>query len=185
PPVKMAEKMRPPLLEKLTFVNNAEATLRRVTFRFSNDPQSTLSVTGIELNATRLNVASALFTNVSFSSNGGLIFSAIFTGGSDFNTNPTTTAFNNAIERLSRAQNALDAQSSSFSSSSQIVRTRSEFNTQYANSLKSAADQLVAANIDEEAAKAVALQTRFQLGVQALASSGRSSQYVLALFTNR
>ncbi|MCZ6453864.1 MAG: hypothetical protein O6909_06440 [Alphaproteobacteria bacterium] len=48
--------------------------------------------------------------------------------------------------------------------------------------MQAGADKLVLANITEEGANLVALQTRQQLGISALSFAGNSEQSILSLF---
>ena len=63
-----------------------------------------------------------------------------------------------------------------------LLQTRLDFTASYVNVLEAGGDKLTLANITEEGANLVALQTRQQLGISALAFAGRSEQSVLQLF---
>ena len=62
-----------------------------------------------------------------------------------------------------------------------ILQTRLDFTDQYVNTLNTGADALTLADLNEEGANLVALQTRQQLGIQSLAISGQQQQAILAL----
>ena len=64
-----------------------------------------------------------------------------------------------------------------------FLQTRLDFTKQYVNNLTEGADKLTLADINEEGANLVSLQTRQQLGIQALAFAGQSEQAVLRLFS--
>ncbi|MCZ6608227.1 MAG: flagellin-like protein, partial [Alphaproteobacteria bacterium] len=63
-----------------------------------------------------------------------------------------------------------------------LLQTRLEFTENYVNTLRRGADKLTLADLNEEGANRLAVQTRRQLGVQALAFAGQAEQGILALF---
>lgn len=63
-----------------------------------------------------------------------------------------------------------------------ILNTRLEFTKEYVNVQKDGSGKLTLADTNEEGANLVSLQTRQQLGVQALAFAGQTEQSVLRLF---
>lgn len=63
-----------------------------------------------------------------------------------------------------------------------ILQVRSNFTQEYSNVLESGAAQLTVADLNEEGANLLALQTRQQMGIQALSFAGQSEQAVLGLF---
>lgn len=63
-----------------------------------------------------------------------------------------------------------------------IFQVRSKFTQEYSNVLESGAAQLTVADLNEEGANLLALQTRQQMGIQALSFAGQSEQAVLGLF---
>jgi flagellin-like hook-associated protein FlgL len=62
------------------------------------------------------------------------------------------------------------------------IQVREDFTTDMMNVLKAGADGLVLADENEEAANLLALQTRQQLGIQALSLASQSQQGILRLF---
>jgi len=63
-----------------------------------------------------------------------------------------------------------------------LLQTRSDFTTSYINTLTTGGNELVLADLNAEGANLVTLQTRQQLGIQALSFTNRSEQGVLSLF---
>jgi flagellin-like hook-associated protein FlgL len=63
-----------------------------------------------------------------------------------------------------------------------ILNTRLEFTKEYINNQKEGAGKLTLADTNEEGANLVSLQTRQQLGIQALQFAGQTEQSVLRLF---
>ena len=87
-----------------------------------------------------------------------------------------------AINQLDAAIATLDGKAKSLGSNVALLRTRLDFSSSYANELQGGADKLVLADITEEGANLVALQTRQQLGISALSFAGNSEQSILSLF---
>jgi flagellin len=63
-----------------------------------------------------------------------------------------------------------------------LLQTRLEFTEAYVNNLEGGAAKLTLANINEEGANLLAVQTRQQLGISALAFAGQAEQSILSLF---
>ena len=63
-----------------------------------------------------------------------------------------------------------------------LLQTRLEFTENYVNTLETGAGKLTLADLNEEGANLLALQTRQQLGIQALAFAGQAEQGILLLF---
>jgi flagellin-like hook-associated protein FlgL len=62
------------------------------------------------------------------------------------------------------------------------LQIRSDFTSELVNTLETGAGQLVNADLNEESANMLALQTRQQLGTSALSIASQSEQAVLRLF---
>ncbi len=63
-----------------------------------------------------------------------------------------------------------------------LLQTRLEFTEEYADTLTEGAGKLSLADINQEGANLLALQTRGALGVQSLSFAAQSEQSVLQLF---
>lgn len=63
-----------------------------------------------------------------------------------------------------------------------ILQTRLDFTKSYVNNLQEGSGKLTLADLNEEGANLVSLQTRQQLGIQALSFAGQQEQGVLSLF---
>ena len=63
-----------------------------------------------------------------------------------------------------------------------VLNTRLDFTTDYVNTMTAGAGKLTLADLNEEGANLLALQTRQQLGIQSLAFAGQSEQSILGLF---
>jgi flagellin len=92
------------------------------------------------------------------------------------------TEANNKLTELTNALSKLRTSSSTFGSNLAIIQTRQDFTKSTINTLKAGADNLVNADLNEEGATLLALQTRQQLASTALSLSNQQDQAVLRLF---
>ena len=90
--------------------------------------------------------------------------------------------FDALISVLDSAITTIRTNAQELGSNVSLLQTRLDFTTQYVNTLTGGSDKLTLADLNEEGANLVALQTRQQLATQALAFAGRSEQAVLQLF---
>ena len=91
--------------------------------------------------------------------------------------------FDAAIDVLDSAITTIRTNAATLGSNVSLLQTRLDFTTSYVNTLTGGSDKLTLADLNEEGANLVALQTRQQLATQALAFVGQSEQAVLQLFT--
>lgn len=141
----------------LNLVNSTTATL---TVSFSNLTTSLLTVGSVDL---RVNTSGGL----------GITSAASFS---------LTSVVDAAIAELDAAITTLRGAGQSLGSNVALLQTRLDFTENYVNELESGAGKLTLADITEEGANLVALQTRQQLGINGLAFAGQSEQNILALF---
>ncbi len=94
----------------------------------------------------------------------------------------TETNINDAIADLDTASSTLRTESKNLSSNLAIVNTRLEFTSQMINTLTGGADKLTLADMNEEGANLLMLQTRQALGTTSLSLSSQAAQSVLRLF---
>ena len=87
-----------------------------------------------------------------------------------------------AIGELTSALNSIRTISSELGASYAILNTRQEFTENLINVLEEGADKLTLADMNEEAAQELALQTRRQLATNSLSLAAQGSQSVLMLF---
>ncbi len=153
----------------LNLVNSTGSTLK---VSFSEQTDSFLEVKGVNVNASALMTgfgsATALATN-------------LITGG--------WTAIGDNVSRLDAAISEVDSAISTLRGNAKtlgsnvaLLQTRLDFTEQYVNALEEGAGKLTLADLNEEGANVVALQTRQQLGLQSLAFAGQTEQAVLSLF---
>jgi len=87
-----------------------------------------------------------------------------------------------ATTELATATTSLRTTSANLSSSLSIIQARSTFTDTMVSTLQTGSDKLTLADMNEEGANMLALQTRQQLGIQALSLSSQANQAVLRLF---
>ncbi|MFQ5619964.1 MAG: flagellin [Rhodospirillales bacterium] len=92
------------------------------------------------------------------------------------------TQVNSLVTDLESALRTLRTKSQTLGSNVALLQTRLEFTENYVNTLQTGAGKLTLADLNEEGANLLALQTRQQLGIQALSFAGQAEQGILALF---
>lgn len=112
--------------------------------------------------------------NASTQSTGLNISSASWTSD-----NATITASSTQLES---AMNTLRSESSKLSSNLSVVTTRQDFTNSMINELKTGADNLTLADMNEEGANMLMLQTQQNLGVTSLSMASQAAQAVMRLF---
>jgi len=88
----------------------------------------------------------------------------------------------NAIDQLAKATNLLRTASSNLGTNLNIIQTRQDFTSSFANVLTEGASKLTGADQNEESANMLTLQTRQQLGTIALSLANQAQQAILRLF---
>lgn len=110
------------------------------------------------------------------SDSGGLGLAALAVGSLDATVAQTT------LDDLNDSLTTLRSFASSFGSNSTTIQIRQDFTKSTVNTLKTGADSLVNADINEEAATLLALQTRQSISQSALSMANQQDQAVLRLF---
>ena len=87
-----------------------------------------------------------------------------------------------SISQIEGAISKLRTMASDFGNNYSIVQTREEFTDNLINVLTEGADNLTLADMNEESANMLALQTRQQLAINSLSLASQASQSVLQLF---
>ncbi len=131
--------------------------------KFNEDGSSSLTVTGLDLGVTNKT---------------GLAFT-LDANGYDFTASGGITQ---ALTDTAAAITKLRSISATFGADMGVIQTRETFTSELVNVLESGAGKLVNANLEEESANMLALQTRQALGIQALSISNQSNQSILSLF---
>ena len=138
----------------LNLVNSTTASL---SVSFSNLTSSVLTVTSVDLDTTGLAITAAANFSV-------------------------TANIDAAIALLDTAITTLRGAGQTLGSNVALLQTRLDFTKNYVDELEGGAGKLTLADITEEGANLVALQTRQQLGINGLSFAGQSEQNILALF---
>lgn len=156
-----------------------------LTVRFGVRTSSRLNVLGLNLNNTAQNTNS-IFTFAAFSSTGDAIVSNLlkFTAGFTRlgSENSAISLADGAVTNIDNILQRLRAITADYGNNVAILRTRLSFTDDYTATMQTGADNLVRADLNEEGANLVVLQTRQQLAIQALSISGQQTQAILRLF---
>ncbi|TVQ85782.1 MAG: hypothetical protein EA357_00090 [Micavibrio sp.] len=87
-----------------------------------------------------------------------------------------------ALSEVRAALDTLRSQARTFGGNMATIQVREEFTKGLINTLKEGSDKLTLADINEEGAKLLSLQTAQQLGITSLALASQAQQSVLRLF---
>jgi flagellin len=128
----------------------------KLTTYFNEDRSSTLTTEGVDFTALGLGISEA-----NFGDNASIQLS---------------------IDAVRKALESVRAFGSSIANDLSIMQARQTFTTETINTLKAGAADLVNADLNEEGANLLALQTAQQLGVTSLSLASQSQQSVLRLF---
>jgi flagellin len=92
------------------------------------------------------------------------------------------TAITASIRALDSALVTVRQTAQEFGTNAALLQIRADFTTNLINTLKGGASELVNADLNEESANLLSLQTRQQLGTISLSIAQRSEQSILRLF---
>jgi len=142
-----------------------------LTIEFASEAgKSTLKLTGFGDTSTTFNI-SGLTTEQG-------------TKGSNWVSGTTVNTANirDSVDNLETARGELRVRSKTLSSSLSIITAREEFTAQMINTLGDGASKLTEADMNEERANMLMLQTRQALGTTSLSLASQAAQGVLRLF---
>jgi flagellin-like hook-associated protein FlgL len=146
-------------------------------------------VTAFDLSAIATNVGFSAGTSVGFSEVSGGFLRLSGTSVSITETEAIrvvgvgfTTEYNSRINNLDTALTTLRSRAQALGSNVALLQTRLNFTKAYVGTLSTGAGKLTLADLNEEGANLLALQTRQQLGIQSLAFAGQAEQTILTLF---
>jgi flagellin len=97
-------------------------------------------------------------------------------------TGVCSTMINTASSNLDTAITTLRSESKKLASNLSVITARQDFTTSMINTLEDGAADLVNANMEEESANMLMLQTRQSLGISSLSMASQASQSILQLF---
>jgi flagellin len=89
---------------------------------------------------------------------------------------------NAAISNLDDAKDTLRAEAQELSNNLSVITTRDDFTEKMINTLEDGVANLTNANMEEESANMLMLQTRQQLGITSLSMASQAAQSILRLF---
>jgi flagellin-like hook-associated protein FlgL len=118
--------------------------------------------------------AQAAVQQDSTAAGGGLGGTVVTVGASD--------AIDGVITELEAALSTLRVSASTLGSNISLLKTRLDFTESFVDTLEAGASKFTLANLNEEGANLLALQTRQALGTQALSFARQSEQGILQLF---
>jgi flagellin len=173
----------------LNLLNSTGSTLN---VRFSDKSQSKLDVKGVNFNVSKVFLnsvgAAGPALRASFAGATNVIQLGFQSGLTKyaFSVAADAASFNAkadlAILKLESTITNLRSKAATMATNSDILKIRLDFTKEYTNVLQTGADKLTLADLNEEAAGLLALQTRQQMGIQALSLASQSEQSVLSLF---
>jgi len=123
--------------------------------------------------------ASLVINAVDLTSNGLSIKAATGSAAGAWGTVSDVQA---ALSTLTTASTTLRTHSATLGTNLSTVQTRQDFTNNMIATLKAGSDSLTLADMNEESANMLALQTRSQLGTQALSLANQANQSVMRLF---
>ncbi len=95
---------------------------------------------------------------------------------------PETTQINQAIGQLDSARSTLRSEAKTLANNLSTITIRQDFTSNMIRTLEDGADNLTLADMNEEGANMLMLQTRQSLGTTSLSMASQSAQSVLRLF---
>jgi flagellin-like hook-associated protein FlgL len=141
-------------------------------------------VLSFSLSTAGVGTATALSTNqVVFGTSDSLSATKFSGVTGQFVLNPTLPATTNILLNTLQADLlTLRAGAQQIGSNVALLNTRLDFTNNYVNLLTQGGGKLTLADLNEEGANLLSLQTRQQLGIQALSFAGQNERAVLSLF---
>jgi flagellin-like hook-associated protein FlgL len=144
-------------------INLLGGTDELLDVKFDENGDSSITLTGFDASASGLSVSDAS----GWDSGGGVA---------------DTTAINEAIAELDAAKTTLRTESKNLASNLNIITTREDFTSNMINTLRDGAAKLTEADMNEEGANMLMLQTRQALGTTSLSLASQAAQSILRLF---
>jgi len=135
--------------------------------KFNENGSNSLTISGFDASATGLAISTS---------------ATVGTGTGWDDATDGTANITASINDLANSLTTLRTQSQNLASNLNVVNIRADFTTSMINTLTQGADKLTAADMNEEGANMLMLQTRQSLGTTALSLSAQAAQSVLRLF---
>ncbi|WP_417783156.1 flagellin [Terasakiella pusilla] len=170
-------------------LNLLNSTASKLSVRFSEKTDSKLDVNGVNFNISKLFKNSLGTADLGVTAGTKLATVGAFTQAMTAYDNSKATIlakFNAAadafVASMDKTIASIRAEAATMAGNVAILEVRSNFTEEYVGVLEGGAGQLTLADLNEEGANLLALQTRQQMGIQALSFAGQSEQAVLGLF---
>ncbi|WP_028879187.1 flagellin [Terasakiella pusilla] len=170
-------------------LNLLNSTASKLSVRFSEKSDSKLDVNGVNFNISKLFKNSTGSADLGVTAGTNLITEGAFATGLTGYANSLASnlaSFNKHadafVASLDKTISKIRAEAATMAGNVAILEVRSNFTEEYVGVLEGGAGQLTLADLNEEGANLLALQTRQQMGIQALSFAGQSEQAVLGLF---
>ncbi|MGB0551463.1 MAG: flagellin [Alphaproteobacteria bacterium] len=141
-------------------INLLQASPDNLDVVFNEDNTSNLTITGLD--------STTASTGINLS-----------VAGNNFGANAN---IDTALTAISAALVTLRGNASTMGSSNTILKTRLDFTQNLVNTLEGGSGKLTLADLNEESANLLALQTRQQLGLNSLSLAAQSERAILSLF---
>lgn len=155
-------------------LNMVNTTGAKLAVQFSDKTAATLEMDGVDIRTSALKSLSGIAgASVAASEAAGVEWACVSNSVSQFDT---------TIQKLDSAITGIRTNAKTIGANVALLQTRLDFTKNYVNTLQEGADKLTLADLNEEGANLVSLQTRQQLGIQALSFAGQQEQGVLSLF---
>ena len=166
----------------LNLVDNSSASL---TVYFNQGTSASLNVHAKNMRASKL--LTTMVTGASAGSTVSDLVNAAGGGANGFSALTSQTSLSPAAV-LDHVNSVIDkgisqirSQSALLGGSITFLQSRMDFTTNYINTLQEGSGKLTLADLNEEGANLVSLQTRQQIGVQSLSIAGQQQQAILSL----
>jgi flagellin-like hook-associated protein FlgL len=166
-------------------LNLVNSTASNLKVQFSEKSAAVLQVDGsdVRISSGQIITAAANLAGSAIADVAGISLMSGCSGFAAFSVvSASVSVFDGYIESFDSAISSVRTTAKTVGANVALLQTRLDFTNQYINTLKSGGDKLVLADLNEEGANLVSLQTRQQLGIQALSFANRSEQGVLSLF---
>jgi flagellin len=164
-------------------LNLINATSSNLKVQFSEKTANLLQVDGSDVRISSGLIMTAWTQNATNLAGAAAISSiagATFAGFSAVSA--SVSVFDAYIAMFDSGISAVRSTGASLGANVALLQTRADFTKEYINTLKIGGDKLVLADLNEEGAALISLQTRQQLGIQALTFANRAEQGFLSLF---
>ncbi len=132
-----------------------------LTVTFNEDGTATMDITGFDASSTGLGITSAVTGHAAWAA---------------------STDIDASAQELTDALGSLRTSAKGLSANAGVISSRQQFTSSLINALVQGAEQLIAADVNEEGANMQALSVQQQLGITALGLSIQSQQAILKLF---